>query len=192
MGRFLKTQTSFFFKRMTTFSIITSIIYLIIGVCLILINIESVKMVGCIASIALLLVGSCTGFKYFKRDGGKIYRYNIIYFIVELIFALLLILVPYESDMFLKSIFGGFFIVYGTQKVVYGFWLKIGNDSSWLITTTIGIMLAIFGVLLLTDSFTALSLHMLIGIFMVLLSILELTSSLLVRKRAEEIVSIFW
>ena len=101
-------------------------------------------------------------------------------------------LFPFSVTSFLTICLGLYLIVFGANKVTYGVWFKIGDDSSWLITFVIGVMLMVFGILVLSNPFSALTVTQVIGTFLVLSSILDITDLVLLKKRANEITKIFW
>ena len=78
------------------------------------------------------------------------------------------------------------------NKITYGVWFKIGNHSSWLITLVIGIMLIIFGILVLANPFASLTITKLVGSFLILASILDITDLILLKNKSDEITKIFW
>ena len=80
----------------------------------------------------------------------------------------------------------------GLNKITYGVWFKIGNHSSWLITLVIGIMLIIFGILVLANPFASLTITKLVGSFLILASILDITDLILLKNKSDEITKIFW
>ena len=53
-------------------------------------------------------------------------------------------------------------------------------------------MLMVFGILVLSNPFSALTVTQVIGTFLVLSSILDITDLVLLKKRANEITKIFW
>ena len=108
------------------------------------------------------------------------------------IIGAIIILVPFSVTSFLTICLGLYLIVFGANKVTYGVWFKIGDDSSWLITFVIGVMLMVFGILVLSNPFSALTVTQVIGTFLVLSSILDITDLVLLKKRANEITKIFW
>jgi len=127
-----------------------------------------------------------------KRDGAKLYSFNMIFGIILFVLGLIIILVPFSISSFITVCLGLYLIVIGANKITYGVWFKIGNDRSWLITVVIGIMLIVFGILVVVNPFSRLTITKLVGAFLIIASVLDITDTLLLRKRSDEITKIFW
>ena len=192
MGKFVKQVNANKFKKMMTTSIISSIIWLIVGTIMLFLPGLTNKVIGIIIGVLFLLTGVNMVYKYLKREGAKLYSFNLFFGIVLTALGLVIILSPFTVSTFVTVCLGIYLMVLGASKITFGVWFKIGNDSSWLITLVIGIMYLIFGVLLLINPFSALTITKLIGTFVILSSVLDLTNTILLRQRSEEIVKIFW
>lgn len=192
MGKFFERPTNNTFNKLLNTSIITSVISLVIGIILIIFPLESIQLIGYITGGIFLINAFASGYKYFKRDGALLYRYNIVFMILEIILGIIIIVVPKEVSAVVTKIFGVFMIIFGANKISYGVWFRIGNELSWLLTITVGIMLLLFGIIMLFYPFTNIALTMLIGIFTAVNSILDIINTALIKKRAGDIITIFW
>ena len=192
MSRIVRETISDRFNKFMTLSIICSVIIALIGGVLLFLPELSNKLIGIISGALFILSGINTIYKYFCRNGAKLYSLNLLYGIIILLIGVIIILVPFSVTTFLTICLGLYLIIFGVNKITYGVWFKIGNDSSWLITFVIGIMLTIFGILVLANPFSALTVTQVVGSFLILSSILDLTDLVLLKKRANEITKIFW
>ena len=144
-------------------------------------------------SLIFIYTGILAIYKFIKRDGAKLYSLNIIFGILSIILGVVIIFVPTSVISYINIIFGIFLIILGGNKVTYGVWFKIGNDASWSITLVSGIMLILFGVLLIANPFESfMTATKLVGVFLILYSVLDMTTSIMLRRRSEDIVDIFW
>ena len=184
MGRIVRETISDRFNKFIMMSIVTSVVIALIGAVLIFMPEMSNKLIGVITGALFALSGINTIYKFISRNGAKLYSLNLLFGII--------ILVPFSVTSFLTICLGLYLIVFGANKVTYGVWFKIGDDSSWLITFVIGVMLMVFGILVLSNPFSALTVTQVIGTFLVLSSILDITDLVLLKKRANEITKIFW
>lgn len=192
MSRIVRETISDRFNKFMTLSIICSVIIALIGGVLLFLPELSNKLIGVISGVLFILSGINTIYKYFCRNGAKLYSLNLLYGIIILLIGVIIILVPFSVTTFLTICLGLYLIIFGVNKITYGVWFKIGNDSSWLITFVIGIVLTIFGILVLANPFSSLTVTQVVGSFLILSSILDLTDLVLLKKRANEITKIFW
>ena len=181
------------FNNFTTSSIVASVVNIIIGVLVFIFSEQIGTLIGYIAGLIFIYTGILAIYKFIKRDGAKLYSLNIIFGILSVILGVVIIFVPTSVISYINIIFGIFLIILGGNKVTHGIWFKIGDDASWSITLVSGIMLILFGVLLIANPFESfLTATKLVGIFLILYNVLDITTSIMLRKRSDEIVKIFW
>lgn len=192
MGKFIKQVSAEKFKKMMSTSIASAILWLIAGLIMLFMPSLTNKIIGIIIGALFLLNGTNMIYKYIKRDGAKLYSFNLVFGIILSVLGLVIILAPFSVSSFITVCLGLYLIVTGANKITYGVWFKIGNDPVWLITVVIGAMYVLFGILVLLNPFSALTITKLVGAFLIISSVLEITDTLLLRKRSEEIVKIFW
>ena len=187
-----KNSISNKFNKMLMYSIITSVITSIIGLILIFMPEATNKVVGILVGIIFLLSGINSIYKYFHRDGAKLYSLNIMFGILYSILGVVIILYPFSVMSFVTICLGIYLLVNGATKVNYSFWLKKGNEASWSITLATGALLIIFGILVMFNPFVGLTLTKLAGSFLLVVAVLDITDTILFKKRAQEIMDIFW
>lgn len=193
MAKFLfKNSIQSKFDRMLLYSLITSIITGILGLILLFLPEATNKVVGILVGIIFLISGVNAIYKYFHRDGAKLYSLNLVFGILYSILGVVIILYPFSVMSFVTVCLGLYLIVSGAMKMNYGFWLKRGNEDSWLITVATGILLIIFGIMVMFNPFVTLTLTKLAGIFLIIVAVLDITDTVLFKKRAKEIMDIFW
>lgn len=192
MGRFIRNSTAETFRKITLFSLILALVYIILGFLMIVFPVKTINAIGYIVGAMFILTAINTLYKYIKRDGAQLYRFNIIFVIMEFIVGILIIFVPGSVASLITLLLGIYLIIFGINKITYGLYFRLGNEPSWPLTLTTGIMLVLFGICLTFNPFSALTLTTLVGVFLMVTGILDLVSTLLIRKRVEEIVTIFW
>lgn len=180
------------YNRMIIYSLITSILSIIVGLVLIFLPTVSNKVVGIIVGVIILIFGINAVYKYFHRDGAKIYSLNIVFGVLYSILGVVIILYPYSVMSFVTVCLGLFVIVNGATKINYGVWLKKGNEDSWLVTLVTGIFLVVLGIMLVFNPFSALTLTQLSGAFLMIVGVLNVSDTILFKKRSKEIMDIFW
>lgn len=180
------------YNRMIIYSLITAILSIIVGLVLIFLPAVSNKVVGIIIGVIILAYGITAVYKYFHRDGAKIYTLNIVFGVLYSILGVIIILYPYSVMSFVTVCLGLFVIINGATKINYGIWLKRGNEDSWLVTLVTGIFLVVLGIMLVFNPFSALTLTQISGAFLIIVGILNVSDTILFKKRSKEIMEIFW
>ena len=180
------------YNKMIIYSLITSILSIIVGLVLVFLPTVSNKVVGIIVGIIFLIFGINAVYKYFHRDGAKIYSLNIVFGVLYSILGVVIILYPYSVMEFVTVCLGLFVIINGATKINYGIWLKRGNEDSWLVTLVTGIFLVVLGIMLVFNPFSAMTLTQLSGAFLMMVGVLNVSDTILFKKRSKEIMEIFW
>ena len=83
-------------------------------------------------------------------------------------------------------------IINGLSKMNYAVWLKKGEEDSWLVTLVSGILIAVIGILVVFNPFASLTITKLAGAFLIITGVIDLTDTILFKKRSKEIMDIFW
>ena len=180
------------YNKMVIFSIIGSIITIIVGAVLLFLPNLSNKIVGVITGIIFILFGIITAYKYLKRDGAKIYSLNLVFSILYLVLGLVIIVFPFSVMEFVTVCLGLFLIFNGATKINYGLWLKRGNSGAWLVTLVAGILLVILGIMIVFNPFTAFALTQITGAFLIISGVLNLSDAITFKISSKEIMDIFW
>ena len=192
MANGLRNSIENMYKRMIWYSIGTALITIITGIVLLLVPELSGKVLGIIVGIIFLIEGINSIYKYFHRDGAKLYNLNLVFGVIYAVLGVVIILVPSSVVEFITICLGIYMIVNGASKVNYALWLKRGNEDSWLITLATGILVAIVGVLVIFNPFASLTLTKLAGAFLIITGILDFMDTILFKNRSKEIMEIFW
>ena len=192
MSKVFKNSAENRFRRMINYSFILSCVTLIFGLLILLVPNATNKVVGIITGILFLLSGLMSIYKYFKRDGARLYSLNLVYGILYSILGIVIIIFPFSVMTFVTVCLGIYLVITGALKLNYSFWIKKGSEESWPIVFATGILLIIIGILVMFNPFVQLTLTKLVGIFLILEAVLDFTSTLLFKQRAKEIRNIFW
>lgn len=192
MASGFKNSIENMYKRMIIYSLLTSLFTIIMGIVLLLLPNATNKVVGIIVGIIFLIEGINSVYKYFHREGAKLYNLNLIFGVLYALLGVVIILYPFTVVEFVTVCLGIYMIINGASKVNYALWLKRGNEESWLITLATGILIAIVGILVIFNPFASLTLTKLAGAFLIITGILDFMDTILFRNRSKEIMEIFW
>lgn len=181
------------FASFTASTLASSIITMIMGFLIFFLSEQIGKFIGYLVGLIFIYTGILNIYKFIKREGAKLYSLNILYGILMIILGIVIMVVPTSFISYLNILFGIFLIIIGGNKVTYGIWFKLGSDSSWLITVFSGLMVILFGVLLIINPFKSfMTVTKVVGLFLILYSIIDITTGILYQKRKKEITKIFW
>lgn len=192
MASGLKNSIENMYKRMIWYSIGVAVLTIITGLILLLAPKLTNKVAGIIVGIIFLIEGINSIYKYFHREGAKIYNLNLVFGVIYAVLGAVIILVPSSVVEFITICLGLYMIINGASKVNYALWLKRGNEDSWLITLATGILIAIIGVLVIFNPFASLTVTKLAGAFLIITGILDFMDTILFKNRSKEIMEIFW
>lgn len=192
MASGFKNSIENMYKRMIVYSLLTALLTIIMGIVLLLLPNATNKVVGIIVGIIFLIEGINSVYKYFHREGAKLYNLNLIFGVLYALLGVVIILYPFTVVEFVTVCLGIYMIINGASKVNYALWLKRGNEESWLITLATGILIAIVGILVIFNPFASLTLTKLVGAFLIITGILDFMDTILFRNRSKEIMEIFW
>lgn len=192
MASGFKNSIENMYKRMIIYSLLTALLTIIMGIVLLLLPNATNKVVGIIVGIIFLIEGINSVYKYFHREGAKLYNLNLIFGVLYALLGVVIILYPFTEVEFVTVCLGIYMIINGASKVNYALWLKRGNEESWLITLATGILIAIVGILVIFNPFASLTLTKLAGAFLIITGILDFMDTILFRNRSKEIMEIFW
>lgn len=192
MASGFKNSIENMYKRMIIYSLLTALFTIIMGIVLLLLPNVTNKVVGIIVGIIFLIEGINSVYKYFHREGAKLYNLNLIFGVLYALLGVVIILYPFTVVEFVTVCLGIYMIINGASKVNYALWLKRGNEESWLITLATGILIAIVGILVIFNPFASLTLTKLAGAFLIITGILDFMDTILFRNRSKEIMEIFW
>lgn len=192
MASGFKNSIENMYKRMIIYSLLTALFTIIMGIVLLLLPNATNKVVGIIVGIIFLIEGINSVYKYFHREGAKLYNLNLVFGVLYALLGVVIILYPFTVVEFVTVCLGIYMIINGASKVNYALWLKRGNEESWLITLATGILIAMVGILVIFNPFASLTLTKLAGAFLIITGILDFMDTILFRNRSKEIMEIFW
>lgn len=192
MAKGLKNSVENMYNRMIAYSVLTSLVTAVMGVVLLFLPSLTNKVVGIITGIIFLLSGLNSIFKYFHREGAKIYSLNLVFGVLYILLGGIIIVYPFSVVDFITICLGIYMIINGLSKMNYAVWLKKGEEDSWLVTLVSGILIAVIGILVVFNPFASLTITKLAGAFLIITGVIDLTDTILFKKRSKEIMDIFW
>lgn len=175
-----------FFKS----SICASIILMILGLLLIFQSEVTITTISYIIGAALIALGVLALIRFIKSAKNITemnFNLDIIYGLVTVILGIVIITNPKAIASILPIVLGIAIVINSASKLQYAFILKNDNNDMWKTTMIIAIVSAICGVLLLFNPFAGAVLIMkIVGIFIVVYSVLDIVSTVIIKKNVDE------
>lgn len=175
-----------FFKS----SICASIILMILGLLLIFQSEVTITTISYIIGAALVALGVLALIRFIKSAKNITemnFNLDIIYGLVTVILGIVIITNPKAIASILPIVLGIAIVINSASKLQYAFILKNDNNDMWKTTMIIAIVSAICGVVLLFNPFAGAVLIMkIVGIFIVVYSVLDIVSTVIIKKNVDE------
>ncbi len=133
----------------------------------------------------LIIVGLGNGFNYTLKSKIKIFDFSIIYSIVSLILGAFILANPFSLTNFLTIAFGVFLILSGLVKYNFALNFKFIGEDSWKLILTMSILSVLFGIFIIINPFANLYFTQVIGLFMAIFGVVEITHTILLKQRSK-------
>lgn len=156
----------------------TSLIMGIVGIILLFLPEESNKLIGYIIGGALLLAGAITIIKYLK-DEIKLSSINLVSGILYAILGLIIVLNPLSIMKLATIIFGIYLIVNGALKAHAGYVIKDTKGNTWKSLLISGVIIVIFGLVLIINPFSGLIITKVAGAFLLIVAIYDIINQII-------------
>lgn len=180
-------------KRTFNISLVSSIIFVIIGLFLFIKPDTTISIISYIIGSILLLVGLINIYRYFSSDiRFNMFSFELAYGVLLAIAGLFLIIDTTIFAKIINVIVGIWIIVNSITKFQYGFVLKKSSNSDWPYTMLVSLLTFIWGVVLLINPLeSALTITQIIGVFIIVYAVLDIIDNFIIRKNIDDIVNIF-
>jgi len=179
------------FNRYMIANCLLAIIMIILGLILYVFPTITIKTVSWLTGLIFIIVGVLAIYSYIKKDRISLLSFNLIYGIISTVVGLLVISNPFAIANILTVSLGLWLIISGGLKVNYSIRLKNIKEQSWLLTLVVGIITILFGLMVILNPFSKLILVEVIGLFLIVYGVIDLTDVILLKKRAKSFIKIF-
>ena len=171
-------------KKFFRSSIITSIVLIVLGLLLIFQSEITILSISYILGGILIALGVLAIIKFIKNtNNSSKSELDIVYGVVTVILGILIIKNPEAIASIIPIILGISIIVSSATKLQYAFELKANKNSLWKTTMVISIISTLCGIILLFNPFKgAVVFTKVIGIFIVIYAILDIISTVTIKK----------
>ncbi len=170
-------------------SLVTSIVLMILGVLLILQSEVTIITISYIIGTLLIALGAIAIIKFVKNVNSITREdLDIVYGTVTIILGVIVIYNPEAIASIIPIIIGIGIVISSATKLQYAIELKENLSSQWKTTMIISIISAICGVILICNPFKgAVVIMQIIGGFIIVYSILDIISTITIKKNVTAI-----
>lgn len=170
-------------------SLVTSIVLMILGVLLILQSEVTIITISYIIGTLLIALGAIAIIKFVKNVNSITREdLDIVYGTVTIILGVIVIYNPEAIASIIPIIIGIGIVISSATKLQYAIELKENLSSQWKTTMIISIISAICGVILICNPFKgAIVIMQIIGGFIIVYSILDIISTITIKKNVTAI-----
>ena len=124
-----------FFKKIGWTSILTSIVFLVVGLIIAYHPETTFKFVSYIMGVVIIIIGAIRLVEYFKtKQNYEAYNYELVYGIIAILLGLVVMICSSFMEAFLRIAIGIWIIYSGVIRISAGIRLKtIGaNQTAWI------------------------------------------------------------
>ncbi len=153
----------------------------VVGLVLLLLPEELNKMIGYIIGGALLAAGIISVVKYIKEQ-NHVSSIGLISGILYAILGLIIVLNPLSIMRLAMMVLGVYLIVNGALKMHAGYLVKKVTDGLWQGSFIAGVIVVIFGIVLILNPFSGLVITKLAGAFLLIVAIYDIINQYIINK----------
>lgn len=174
-------------KKFLGSSIITSLILAALGILLIFQSEATIITISYAIGGILIGLGVVGGIKFIKNiDNTQKDGIDLVYGVVSVVLGVIVIKNPGAIASTIPIILGISIIISSAMKMQYAFELRAGKNHLWKTTMIISIISILCGLVLLFNPFKVVSYFTkMVGIFIVIYALLDITSTLTIKKNAK-------
>ena len=180
------------FDKLMNISLVTSIIFIIIGITLIFFTKISLEIIAYLISIILILNGVFNMIDDYKQ-------FKIFYFfdgftsgLLSIILGIIILTNPNYFAILIPMIVGLWFIISSTFKLRMSLALKDTNNASWMITYILSLLTIISGLcLIFNPEVGALTLTRVVGLLSIIYSVCDIIDVIIFKKNIKAITKVF-
>lgn len=180
------------FNKLMTISLITSILFIMLGVFLLFFTKISLDLLGYIIGIILIING-------FLNITDDYKQFKIFYFfdgftsgLLSIIFGIIIIANPSYSSLIMPIFVGLWMILSSTFKLRMALALKDSKDNNWIITYILSIITIIIGLcLIFNPEIGVLTFTRILGCLLITYSISDIVDVIIFKKNLRVIAKVF-
>lgn len=174
-----------FFKKTGMQSLITSIIFAIIGIILIINPEGTIKVISYFLGITFILIGVYKTISYFVNKGSyDLYNYDLAFGIIAVVFGIVTMAYSKQISTFFRIVIGMWIVYSSIMRFSLSLSLKALGTKVWGYSLVISIVMLICGIYTIASKGIIL---VTIGTVILIYSILDIIESIIFLKNIKEL-----
>ncbi len=179
------------FNKIILIEMTFSVMYALLGLFIFLKSETTNKTVGLLIGTFFLIYGLIELFSFFNKKKLTLFRYNLIFGILNLIIGIFIMFNPLSILNILNLSLGIGLLLDGVNKMVYFFYIKKWDKKSSRILIASGLLIIFLGIMIIINPFLTLVITKTIGIFIILYNILNLNDLVLLKRKFKNFKELF-
>ena len=179
------------FNKIILIEMTFSVMYALLGLFIFLKSETTNKTVGLLIGTFFLIYGFIELFSFFNKKKLTLFRYNLIFGILNLIIGIFIMFNPLSILNILNLSLGIGLLLDGVNKMVYFFYIKKWDKKSSRILIASGLLIIFLGIMIIINPFLTLVITKTIGIFIILYNILNLNDLVLLKRKFKNFKELF-
>ncbi len=177
-----------YIRKLSQISTITSIIFILVGIFLIIKPETTLSLISYILGIIILVNGIMNLIRYFSNRGtGDLFDFGFIFGIMGVVVAVIFISQPNMIASIIPLILGVWILVNGVVKLQFSMNLRNYQNASWSRSAVISSLNILLGIVLILNPFKgAIVITQIIGGFLILYAVLDLLESRTIKKTLQD------
>lgn len=174
-----------FLKKAGWTSVITSIIFAIIGLIMIFYPDTTMRFISTILGIFFIIVGIIKVISYFASKGNTTFFTNdIAWGLIAIIIGLVTMVYSNTIESLFRIVIGIWIIYSGFSRLMLSFSLKNVNQKLWIVVLTLAVLMIIGG---LYVTFYPGALIVTLGVIVLIYAVMDLVESFIFMKNMKDI-----
>lgn len=174
------------FKNLTIASIITSILFIIIGIIMLVKPDIVIKTIAIFIGTIIIIIGLQKIISYFiLKQNYSLYNYELLYGIIALIIGIVLIS-NYNTFATIARVIFGIWIVYTSiMKMTVSLKLKEAQIQSWKVICLVAVLTLVAGIFIIFDQNIIMTVT---GIVIILYAISDIIDRIIFMKNIDKLI----
>ena len=175
------------FKRTAVTSILTSIIFAILGIIMIANPVETIEIVAAILGITIIVIGAEKIISYFVLKGNQdFFNYELIYGIIAILFGILIMAYSSTFAAIVRIVIGIWIAYTGLMKINISLKLKSAGIKSWAVVLTVSTISLLAGILVMFSNTS--SIVLITAVVMIVYAITDIIDEFIFIKNLDKII----
>lgn len=168
-----------------------SILFMILGIIMFMYSEIANSIAGTLIGIFFLIAGIIQIYTFIDKSKIKLFRYNIFIGLLDIILGIFIMINPLLLVNILNISLGIWIIVEGLSKFILFYNLKMVKEESNKIFLVSTLLFIFMGVVLIINPFISLVITKIIGIFLILSNIVNISDLVLLKRRSKKFLKLF-